>query len=173
MGEWNQIGIPHKGWHCMDVIDLAEGIEPGEKVEYEQCEMCGNEKVRFVHIMKHPEYPKELKVGCVCAEKMSDDYINPRKRENELKNKCSRRNSFNKVKWKKNFDKNTYSKKHKGEYITIMQSRYGNWGIFFADNRIWEYEGKKILSFEEAEKIAFKVFEKYHTTKEERRRTYY
>lgn len=34
--------------------DLGEGLE-GEEIEYEQCEMCGNEKIRYVHIMKHPE----------------------------------------------------------------------------------------------------------------------
>lgn len=170
MEEWNQKGIPHKGWYCVNAIDLAEGIEPGEEVEYEQCEMCGKEKIRIVHIMKHPE---ELKVGCVCAEKMSDDYINPREREKKIRNKWARRNNFNKVEWKENIDKKTYSKKYKGEYITIKQSIYGNWGIFFADNRIWKYDGKIILSFEEAEKIAFDVFEKYHTTKEERISTYY
>ena len=59
------------------------------------------------------------------------------------------------------FRKNTYSKKYKGEYITIMEGRYGGWGIFFAGQKIWNYEGRKIRSFEEAEKVAFEVFEEY------------
>ena len=50
-----------------------------EEIPYEQYEMCGNERIRFVHLMQHPDYPHELRVGCVCAEKMSDDYVNPRK----------------------------------------------------------------------------------------------
>ncbi|MDD2958951.1 MAG: hypothetical protein PHE06_07960 [Lachnospiraceae bacterium] len=65
MGDWNKAGIPHKGWTCIDVVDLAEDSEPGDEVQYEQCEMCGNERIRFVHIMHHPEYSEELHVGCV------------------------------------------------------------------------------------------------------------
>lgn len=168
MGEWNKEGIPHKGWKCIDVIDLAEYSEPGGEIQYEQCEMCGNERIRFAHIMKHPKLHDELHVGCVCAEKMTEDYVNPRRCENELRNRASRRRNFNKVQWRYNPEKETYSKKYKGEYITIMRSRYDNWGIFFAGQRIWDFEGNKIRSFEEAENTAFKIFEKYHTTREER-----
>ncbi len=121
---WNREGIPHKGWSCLDVIDLAEN---GEDIEYEQCEMCGNEKIRYVHIMRHPEFPDELHVGCVCAEKMADDYINPRKYETALRNKATRRKNFNKVEWRFNSLKNTYNKKYKGEYITIVSVRDKYW----------------------------------------------
>ena len=40
--------------------------------------------------------------------------------------------------------------------------------FFFAGKRIWDYDGSKIRSMEEAERIAFEVFEQYHTTQEER-----
>lgn len=173
MGEWNREGIPHKGWKCIDVFDLADEIEAGEEILYEQCEMCGNEKIRYVHVMKHQDFPEELHVGCVCAEKMSGDYVNPRRCETALKNKAMRRRNFNRVRWRFNSVKNTYSKKYKGEYITIMEGRYGGWGIFFAGQKIWNYEGRKIRSFEEAEKVAFEVFEEYHTTQEERDAKFY
>lgn len=130
--------------------------------------MCGNERIRYAHIMVHPEFPRELHVGCVCAEKMSNDYVNPRKFETALKNARIRRNNFNKAQWRFNEAKKTYSKKYKGEYITIMQSHYGNWGIFFSNQKVWEHEGRRIQSFEEAEAIAFSIFEEYHTTREER-----
>lgn len=165
---WNEAGVPHKGWSCVGVEDIAESSYGGEPIEYEQCEMCGQEKVRFVHIMRHPEYPHELRVGRICAENMSDDYVNPSRAEASLKRRALRRKNFDKTKWNYNSQKNTYSKKYKGEYITIMQSKYGNWGIFFAGNRIWNWEGRKIRSKEEAEQLAFVVFEKYHTTQEER-----
>lgn len=168
MAEWNRKGIPHKGWQCIDVIDLGEDIGPDETIPYEQCEMCGNEKLRYAHIMSHPDYPGELHVGCVCAEKMTNDYVNPRKCETALKSKASRRRNFYKQQWRLNPAKRTYSKKYKGEYITIMESLNGNWGVFFANHRIWEYGGKKIHSFEDAERVAFEVFEEYHTTQEER-----
>ena len=100
-----------------------------------------------------------MRVGCVCAEKMSDDYVNPRRAEDTLKKRAVRRKNFNRKEWSYNPAKNTYSKKYKGEYITIMQGRYGNWGVFFAGKRIWDYDGSKIRSMEEAERIAFEVFE--------------
>ena len=173
MSEWNKPGLPHKGWTCVDVIDLAEGIDETESIPYEQCEMCGNEKIRYAHVMSHPDYPDEIYVGCVCAEKMTGDYVNPRRCENELRNRAQRRKNFKKAQWRFNPAKGTYSKKYKGEYITIMQSRYGGWGVFFAGQRVWEFDGKKIHSFEEAENIAFYIFEKYHTTQEEREAEYY
>lgn len=173
MTKWNKEGLPHKGWKCLDVIDLAEYAEPGDSIPYEQCEMCGNEKIRYAHIMTHPEYPDEIHVGCICAEKMTDDYDTPRKRETAVRNRTMRKKNFNKVQWRFNREKRTYSKKYKGEYITIMQSRYGNWGVFFASQNIWEYDGKKIRSFEEAEHVAFSIFEEYHTTQEERELQFY
>ena len=132
MEKWNKPEVPHKGWQCIDVIDLGEDTESNEEIEYEKCEMCNNEKIRYIHIMKHPAYSRTLRVGCVCAEKMSEDYKNPRKREAELKNKALRKYNFNCKKWIFNPSKKTYSKKYKGEYITIVESKYGNFGVFFS-----------------------------------------
>lgn len=168
MGEWSVPGIPHKGWECVAVIDLADERCDGDDIEYEQCEMCGNEKIRFVHIMRHPEWLDELHVGCVCAEKMTDDYVNPRRVEKELRNRAARRTNFNKVEWHYNPAKGTYSKKYKGEHITIVPSKYGTFGVFFAGNRIWDIDGRKIRDFDTAEKVAFDVFEEFHTTQDER-----
>ena len=30
MTKWNKEGLPHKGWKCLDVIDLAEYADPGD-----------------------------------------------------------------------------------------------------------------------------------------------
>ena len=72
--DWNKAGVPHKGWSCVGVEDIADSSCDGEDIEYERCEMCGQEKIRFVHIMRHPEYPYDsaaywkgpaaLKSGC-------------------------------------------------------------------------------------------------------------
>lgn len=87
---WNQPEVPHKGWQFVNVIDT----ETTEEV----CEMCGKEHIRYVHTMAHPNYSGLLNVGCVCAEKMADDYVNPRKRERELKNAAAKRLRDNKRK---------------------------------------------------------------------------
>lgn len=40
--------------------------------------------------------------------------------------------------------------------------------MFFAGNRIWDIDGRKIRDFDTAEKVAFDVFEEFHTTQDER-----
>ena len=71
---WDQPGVPHKGWRCVDVVDLRADGESADETDYATCQMCGNEKIRYVHIMEHPDLDENFEVGCVCAEKMSDDY---------------------------------------------------------------------------------------------------
>lgn len=80
---WNQPDVPHKGWIFLDVIDT----ETAEAT----CEMCGNERIRYVHIMAHADHSERLRVGCVCAEKMADDYVNPRRRERILRNDAAKK----------------------------------------------------------------------------------
>lgn len=58
-GKWSQPGLPHRGWHCVDIEDLGE-----PQVE---CEMCESQTIRFVHHMEHPDYSQVLEVGCICA----------------------------------------------------------------------------------------------------------
>ncbi len=52
---WDQPGVPHKGWRCVDVVDLRANGEPADDTDYATCQMCGNEKIRYVHIMDHPD----------------------------------------------------------------------------------------------------------------------
>ena len=78
MARWDKTGIPHKGWQHIGVEDLGEGISSGEEIPYEHCEMCGNERIRYVHILKHPDFPHELRVGCDCAEKLIIGYVDLR-----------------------------------------------------------------------------------------------
>ena len=85
---WNQ-PLPQKGWKCLDVVEGSGS-----------CEMCGKEDIRFIHIMKHPKVNDEISVGCVCAEKMSNDYVNPRRRESALKSTISRRKKWLTRRWR-------------------------------------------------------------------------
>lgn len=48
---WDQPGVPHKGWHCVDVVDLRADGGPADEIDYATCQMCGNEKIRYVHVM--------------------------------------------------------------------------------------------------------------------------
>ena len=91
-GKWSQPGVPKRGWLCVGVDDLEEPTQV--------CEMCESMDIRFVHYMEHPNYPDTLGVGCVCAEHMEQDYVQPRERENRLRNAASRRKSWPRRIWK-------------------------------------------------------------------------
>jgi hypothetical protein len=116
---WDQKGVPQKGWTCAGVTDL--GSPDG------QCEMCGREEIRYVHHMAHQVYEGELDVGCVCAEKMEGDYVNPRRRERDLKNVAARRKRWLTRKWKTSQSGNPYLKMD-GFHIVVYPLSCGTWG---------------------------------------------
>ena len=84
----------------MSINDLGYDVYPDEEIEYASCEMCGHEKIRYVHIMKHLHYPEELQVGCICAEKMSGDYVSPKKSERKMKDRASRKSKWLTRNWR-------------------------------------------------------------------------
>jgi hypothetical protein len=92
-------GVPHKGWQEIGVIDLRQ--EQGAFYgEYEDCEFCGHEQIRFVHLLEHSSYPEVLRVGCICACDLTEDYKNPKRREREIRNRAARKERFVFRKWK-------------------------------------------------------------------------
>lgn len=116
---WNRPGVPQKGWSCDGVTDLEtpEGT----------CEMCGREEIRYIHHMSHPGYPSGLDVGCVCAERMEDDYVTPRLREQALRNAAARRKRWLRRVWRVSQLGNPFINTD-GYNITIFQKTDGSWG---------------------------------------------
>ena len=114
---WNLAGVPHKGWEYETIIDLRD-----EGEEYETCMMCGNDRIRFVHIVEHDEIHEEFKVGCDCAEKMTNDYVNPGKLERNLRNRAVRRSKWISKEWHVNEMGNQYFKKD-GHYFLIFKDK--------------------------------------------------
>jgi hypothetical protein len=117
---WNLPDIPRKGWRLLDVIDIREDGQSVEDTKYEICMMCGNDRIRFVHIVEHDEIGEEFKVGCDCAEKMTNDYVNPLKLERNLRNRAVRRAKWISKEWHFNEKGNQYLKKE-GHYFLIFK----------------------------------------------------
>ncbi len=113
-GKWSEPGVPHRGWHCVDVEDLGEPSQ--------LCQMCEGVDVRYVHHMQHADYPDVLAVGCVCAEHMEEDYAGPRRREERVKKAARRRASWARRAWNLSRKGNFYINAE-GFNITIF--RYG------------------------------------------------
>ena len=111
-GKWSQPDVPHKGWACVGSEDLEEPSQ--------LCEMCESVEIRYAHFMQHPDYPESLTVGCVCAEHMEGDYVNPRQREKRLKGLARRRQSWSKRQWRLSGKGNPYLNTE-GFNLTVFQ----------------------------------------------------
>lgn len=117
--KWNKKDLPHKGWTLTDVVDAYEyGFDD------EQCEMCGTE-IKYVHILIHPEVEGEIHVGCQCAEKLTNDYKNPKLREKSFKKRITWGNS---KLWKTN-EKGNFYRKYRGAKIIVFQTKQNQWKI--------------------------------------------
>ena len=129
---WDKADIPHKGWEYIGMEDLGEDVYLGDPIPYERCEMCGKEKIRYVHLLRHPDYDGEIRVGCDCASKMMCDYVTPQEKERDLKNRVNRKNNFMKREWFFKTDTGNYTLRYKGDQITIVRSKFGpEWGVVF------------------------------------------
>ena len=92
--------MPRKGWTCTGIEDLGELDAV--------CEMCESQEIRYAHYMEHPNYSDELRVGCVCARRMEQDYEAPQRRERTIKNASKRRRNWLKRNWRTSKKGNLY-----------------------------------------------------------------
>lgn len=157
MARWDNPGIPHKGWILVGCVDLGEDTYGDNEIEYETCEMCHNERIRYVHILKHPDYPGEIRVGCDCACKMTEDYVTHPEDERKLRNRASRKRNFIKQEWTKNLNGN-WILRYKGDRITAIE-RNGEYGFVYHNHWVWDYKGRKIHDLETLKLAAFDVFD--------------
>jgi hypothetical protein len=137
---WDQPGIPHKGWTCVDVEELEDATAT--------CEMCGKESIRYVHIVVHPNLEAPLEVGCICAGKMTGDYEGAKRREQALRNRSIRRARWLSRKWRTSARGNSFLNVE-GHNVVTFQRRSGRWGY-----RIDESFGIRTYDSEDAAKVA-------------------
>ena len=72
-GLGSQPGVPQTGWRPEGIEDLGGPDEI--------CEWCPyNKRIRFVHVMSHPDWPDLVRVGKDCGELMGDPYAGKRER---------------------------------------------------------------------------------------------
>lgn len=121
---WKRDDVPHEGWTCVDVIDLGAPVGT--------CRMCNNQIIRYVHVMRHPSYPRTIGAGCICAGRMEGNPDAARERENAFKNRLARRETFFALPRKKSRNGNEYVKYH-GEIITLYPDKFrkGQWKAIF------------------------------------------
>lgn len=146
---WRQQGVPHKGWTLVDVIDIRDDGQSEFETDYETCMMCGNEKIRYIHIVEHAEVREEFRVGCTCAEKMTNDYFNPQERERALRNKANRRVNWTRKQWKTSKNGNLYLNIEEMHLLIYKDKKINKYRV-----KIGETFGNKSFSNLQEAKIA-------------------
>ncbi len=143
---WDKPGIPHQDWTCVDTYDMGEPEHT--------CQMCGNERVRYVHVMHHRESP-ELHTGCVCAAHMSGIPRGVYKdRERVLQSRFAMRTRWLTRKWRRSKKGNQYLKLKDHVMVVFQSPSYGGcWnGSFdgqFYNGRFNSINAAKLALFDE------------------------
>ncbi|MGN1347136.1 MAG: UvrD-helicase domain-containing protein [Eubacteriales bacterium] len=112
---WKRSDVPHEGWVCEAIYDLGEPVGI--------CRMCGHQIIRYVHVMRHPQYRRKIGAGCVCAGRMEGNPEAARERETAFKNRQSRLETFLRLPLKRSRNGNEYVK-YKNEIITLLRDKY-------------------------------------------------
>lgn len=86
-----ELGAPLTGWRCVRVSDH-------ESDDF-TCELCGCTRVRYVHVMEHPWFPRTLSTGCICAGIMEEDILGAKEREREVLRRSQRKSNYLKKEW--------------------------------------------------------------------------
>ncbi len=109
-----ELDAPGPGeWECIHVFDYGDASFT--------CELCGYEKVRYIHVMKHEKWDGEINTGCVCAGFLQGDQEKARAEENREKRKLSymskKLKQFSTTEWRRKY------KKHQLKLV-FRNSRY-------------------------------------------------
>lgn len=119
--------------------------------EYTECEMCGNEKIRYVHHMEHEEYPQGLDVGTVCAGNMESDIDGSKSRMRDFKKTLSGKSKWVSKDWKIS---------HKGNLYKIVPG--GTCGVYTrGDFKCWYRDKFPLKSFgnpKEAKEFLYEIY---------------
>jgi hypothetical protein len=142
---WLIPGMPRRGWVLLDTYDLGEPSH--------ECEACGYPAVRYVHAIAHSEF-RDLAVGCVCAEHLTEDYVTPRQRETTLRGTARARRAWLAREWRIS-RKGALWLKIRGHHVCVFRSPQGDgWRCSFNDQF-------GILTHDSVEAAKIALFNKY------------
>ena len=120
---WNEPGVPHKGWHCIWIWDIAWSPSTNSPIV---CKMCENTKLQYFHVLRHTDYPRALSVCCACATKMEQDPSAAKAREEHLRRAADPYQRLLTRKWKSSQLGNPYLC-FENYLVTVFPDRAGRW----------------------------------------------
>jgi hypothetical protein len=112
---WSKEEIPHKGWHCKNIVDTG--------CAKSKCEMCGNGTVRYVHYLEHDNYPDLIEVGSECSRKLAENYSMASFLDTYIKKYPTEKITWANKNWKISRSGNPYLQ-YNDYTITIYKDKY-------------------------------------------------
>jgi hypothetical protein len=109
-------GLPRRGW-------VWRGITDNETGDF-KCENCGFPHIRFEHELINKKTRAVVTAGCVCAQHLTDDFTNPKLREQELKGRAGRRFRWPTLNWRLSNKGNLYLRKG-GNVVVLKRGPLG------------------------------------------------
>lgn len=149
-GLFSQEDFPHKGWIEVDCEDL--------EYDREICEACETQEIRYVHVLKHPNYYREIRVGAECADKLCENYNS--KASERTAQKITR--FLNSPRWKVSPKGNPHIKKD-NYHITIIHKDL--WSFVISNAQMQPIWGNKYKTEKEAKIASLKQVECLKTGK--------
>lgn len=113
---------PRTGWYLEETVD-------NEAADF-KCENCGYPHVRFEHHLINKNNHQKVRVGCVCAEHLTQDFTTPRLRERNLKSRAARRLRWPTLNWRVSGKGNLFLRKD-GRIVVIRQNYSGTWSASY------------------------------------------
>lgn len=92
-------GFPDREWEYLGCED--------RRIPNNLCQYCGKQHVRYVHILKHQDWPDTIETGCVCAGQLGleEEAINGERRAKQHKTRLKR---FIETGWSTTKNRNPY-----------------------------------------------------------------
>ncbi len=115
-------GIARTGWILTGTVDTKSATF--------SCENCGFPHVRYVHELINKSKDQRVRVGCVCAEHLTQDFTTPKLRERALKGRAGRRMRWPTLNWKLSASGNLYLKKS-GVVVVLKHGPRGGWAASY------------------------------------------
>ncbi|MDB4793685.1 hypothetical protein OAG63_01480 [Methylacidiphilales bacterium] len=131
-GKMNQLpkhipDCPQTGWQWLRAVDSHDdpSVKPGKN---KRCEFCKEEKLRFVHYIRHPDWNRTLAVGRKCARLLSGD-PKVETSEKQLRDHAQRRMEFIHHKDWRELAQGNYWIEYQNHHIIVVRYHHGQFKL--------------------------------------------
>lgn len=148
-----ELGAPLFGWICVDVEDMGSASFV--------CDLCGYDRIRYVHVMEHPEWNGRFHVGCVCDGTMSGNMLAAKQRDDDARKKSARRVRFMSKPWRESPSGTLELLRSREKVIAEPDSFRGRtyYRVKVSGEEYQWYSNRRMESLEDVKRLVFEVLE--------------